>query len=53
MEEHCKPAVQPAKQDDYELVFVKSFWHKKAKRRITAAELGVKAIPLKFRRKAE
>lgn len=48
----CKP-VQPADQDDYELVFVKSYWNKKAKRRITAKELGLKAIPLRFRRKAK
>jgi len=47
MASECKPVVP----DDYELVFVKSFWHKRAKRRITAQELGLKAIPLKFRRK--
>lgn len=46
----CKPPVEPAETDEYELVFVKSFWHKRAKRRITAAELGLKAIPLRFRR---
>lgn len=44
----CKPK---ADEEDYEVIFVRSYWHKGAKRRITAAELGLKAIPLRVRRK--
>jgi hypothetical protein len=49
LETICKPSVP---EDDYEVIFVASYWNKRAKRRITAAQLGLRAIPLKIRRKA-
>lgn len=47
----CRPVATATERDDFEIIFVKSFWHKQANRRITAAELGLKAIPLKIRRR--
>jgi len=35
--------------EDYEIIFVASFWHKWAKKRIYAKTLGLKAIPIRVR----
>ncbi len=36
--------------DDYEVIFVASYWHKWAKKRIYASALGLKAIPIRIRK---
>lgn len=38
-----------SKKDEYETIFVASFWHKWAKKRIYARSLGLKAIPIRVR----
>ena len=37
--------------DDYETIFVASYWHKWAKKRIYASAFGLKAIPIRVRKK--
>lgn len=36
--------------DDYETIFVASYWHKWAKKRIYARSFGLKAFPIRVRR---
>lgn len=35
--------------EGYEIIFVASFWHKWAKKRIYARSLGLKAFPIRVR----
>lgn len=37
--------------DEFEIIFVASYWNKKAKRRIYARSYGKKAIPIRVRKK--
>lgn len=37
--------------DEYKIIFVASYWNKKAKRRIYASSYGKKAIPIRVRKK--
>jgi hypothetical protein len=37
--------------EDCEVIYVTSFWHKKARRRIYAHQCGVKAFPIRVKRK--
>jgi len=37
--------------DDTEIIFVASYWNKRAKRRIYARSYGKKAIPIRVRKK--
>ncbi|CAN5657731.1 hypothetical protein BH24ACI2_BH24ACI2_06670 [soil metagenome] len=37
--------------DDHEIIFVASYWNKKAKRRIYARSFGLKAFPIRVKKK--
>jgi hypothetical protein len=37
------------KPDDYEVIYVASYWHKWAKKRIYARSFGLKAFPIRIR----
>ena len=38
-------------KDEFEIIFVASYWNKRAKRRIYARSFGKKAIPIRIRKK--
>lgn len=38
-------------KDEFEIIFVASYWNKRARRRIYARSYGKKAIPIRVRKK--
>lgn len=42
-----------ANDDEYEIIFVASYWNKKAKRRIYASSFGLKAFPIRVKKKSK
>jgi hypothetical protein len=40
-------------EDEYEIIFVASYWHKRAGKRIYASSFGKKAIPIRIRKKKQ
>ncbi|MGD9564008.1 MAG: hypothetical protein AB7F88_18285 [Pyrinomonadaceae bacterium] len=45
--------MKPSENDDFEVIFVASYWHKWAKKRIYASSFGKKAIPIRVRKTKE